>query len=131
MSNETKRKIVSADDDPVIRELVKAILEADGYDVISVEDGMAVFENIEEGQVIDEICCFVLDIEMPRMNGLDVLTKLKLSRVTQDIPVILLTAQSQSSDLVRSYSCSAEHYILKPFTRQQLLDGVSLVLNQT
>ncbi len=130
MSEDMKKTIVSADDDPVIRELVKAILEADGYDVVSVEDGVAVFEDMEEGGYLDNICCFVLDIEMPRMNGLDVLTKLKLSRQTQHIPVILLTAQSQSSDLVRSYSCSAEHYILKPFTRQQLLDGVEMALNQ-
>ncbi len=127
-SNSKIGKIVSADDDPVIRELVKAILEAEGYDVISVVDGAAVIEKLDAGENPAELSLFILDIEMPRMNGLEVLTKLKSLKATQDIPVILLTAQPKSSDFVKEYDCQAEHYILKPFTRSQLLEGIKEVL---
>ena len=122
-------KIVSADDDPVIRELVKAILEAEGYDVISVMDGAEVVEILDAGEDPGQLGCFILDIEMPRMTGLEVLTILKSRKETQQIPVIMLTAQPQSASFVKECESTPEHYILKPFTRTQLLEVLKQVFN--
>lgn len=121
-------KIINADDDPVIRDIVQAILQAEGYEVVSVPDGEAVFDRLEDIDDTSDIKCFILDIEMPKMNGLEALIKLKSDPDTSDIPVILLTAQSESSDFVKTYEFDAEHYILKPFTRQELLEGLSKVI---
>jgi len=124
-------RILNADDDPMTRQLVRSILEEDGYDVTSACDGLNVFELLEKKEKPNELDCFILDIQMPRMNGIDVLSRLKLEIKTQEIPVIMLSAQSAKSDIEKSFSNGAEHYILKPFTRNQLLEGVKQVLKKT
>ena len=87
MSKEELKKvrILSADDDPMTRQLVRAILEADGYDVVSAFDGLNVFELFDENENPEELSCIILDIQMPRMNGLDALAKLKLEDRTKSI----------------------------------------------
>jgi len=70
----------------------------------------------------------VLDVVMPGMNGLDVLVRLKLHSNTAKIPVVMLTGEKKAEDLLVGYSVGADYYITKPFTRQQLLHGIALVL---
>jgi len=65
---------------------------------------------------------------MPGMNGLDVLTRLKLQPRTQSIPVLMLTGEDKAEDILAGYNVGADYYITKPFTRQQLMYGVELVL---
>ncbi len=70
----------------------------------------------------------LLDIMMPQMDGLEVLTRLKEDPSMPFIPVILLSAQVLDEDLQRGYKMGAEYYITKPFTPTQVLDGINLVL---
>lgn len=122
--------IMSVDDDPMIRDIVRTILEASGAEVISAENGMEAIEILEKEPKPLNINCFILDVEMPGISGLDLLTRLKLHAETQNIPVILLTCQSDDEDVMKGYNKGAEYYIAKPFTREQLLYGVNLVTKQ-
>ena len=61
------------------------------------------------------------------MNGLDVLTRMKLHPHTQNLPVLMLTGESKAEDILSGYNVGADYYITKPFTRQQLLYGIQLV----
>ena len=70
----------------------------------------------------------VLDIMMPQMDGLEVLTRLKGEPSTATIPVILLTAKVQYEDVLGGYKMGADYYITKPFTSTQLLNGINLLL---
>ncbi len=128
-STNERKTIVNADDDPMIRDIVKAILESGGFEVISLSDGLEVFTYLESQSEPPTISAFVLDLNMPGMNGLDVLTRLKLHADTQNIPVILLTCQSTSEDILTGYNYGADYYITKPFTPKQLLDCVENVLS--
>ncbi|MCB0333173.1 MAG: response regulator, partial [Bdellovibrionales bacterium] len=71
----------------------------------------------------------VLDVCMPEMNGLDVVTHLKQNDDTKHIPVLMLTGEDKAEDIMAGYSVGADYYITKPFTRQQLLFGLEIVLN--
>ena len=122
------KRVLIVDDDPMIRNLVKAMLENDGFQVLVAEDGQQGLDIIAaENRPID-IALIVLDVVMPGINGLDVLTRLRLHADTQAIPVLMLTGEDKAEDILAGYSVGADYYITKPFTRQQLLYGVKLVL---
>ena len=127
MSTDFKRVLV-VDDDPMIRDVVKAVLEGEGYEVVLAEDGQKAVEVIDSEARPLRYTLIVLDVVMPGMNGLDVMTRLKLHPHSQSIPVLMLTGEDKAEDIMAGYSVGADYYITKPFTRQQLLYGVNLVL---
>lgn len=122
----TKETIIVVDDDPDLVDIAKAHLEAKGYDVLTAYSGAELFTCLKE-QKPDLI---VLDIMMPQMDGLEVLTRLKNTSETSSIPVILLTAKVEYEDVMEGYKLGADYYITKPFTSTQLLNGVDLLLGQ-
>ena len=123
---DTKKTIMVVDDNPDIITIVKTILESKGYDVMSAYSGPELLTRLE-GQKPDLI---VLDIMMPQMDGLEVLTRLKGATDTSSIPVILLTAKVQYEDVLGGYKLGADYYITKPFTSTQLLNGINLLLGE-
>ena len=122
-----QQRILNVDDDPMVRNLVRTMLEASGFEVLSAENGTEAFKLIDQQERPIPLSCIILDVEMPGMNGFDILTRLKLHADTQNIPVIMLTCQSSPEDFMSGYNVGANYYITKPFTREQLLYGIKLV----
>ena len=114
------------DDNPDIITIIKTILEGKGYNVVSASSGQELL-NLLKNQKPDLI---ILDIMMPEMDGLEVLTKLKGVPDTTSIPVILLTAKVQYEDVLGGYKLGADYYITKPFTSTQLINGINLLLGE-
>ncbi len=88
--------------------------------------GEELFASLEE-QMPDLI---LLDIMMPQMDGLELLTRLKENSDTASIPVILLTAKVQYDDVLGGYKMGADYYITKPFTITQLMTGINSLLSK-
>jgi two-component system alkaline phosphatase synthesis response regulator PhoP len=124
---DTKKTIMVVDDNPDIITIVRTILEGKGYNVLSAYSGAELFTSLEQ-QKPDLV---VLDIMMPQMDGLEVLTRLKGASETSSIPVILLTAKVQYEDVLGGYKLGADYYITKPFTSTQLINGINLLLGET
>ena len=82
------KRILVIDDDPMIRGLVKAMLEAEGYEVTLAEDGIKGVELLDNEPRPINFCLLILDVVMPGMNGLEVLTRLKLQPHTEALPVL-------------------------------------------
>ena len=114
------------DDNPDIITIVRTILEGKGYNVLSATSGPELL-NMLKTQKPDLI---ILDIMMPEMDGLEVLTRLKGLTETATIPVILLTAKVQYEDVLGGYKLGADYYITKPFTSTQLVNGINLLLGE-
>jgi len=123
---DTKKTIMVFDDNPDIIIIVKSILEGRGYNVFSASSGPELL-NMLTTQKPDLI---ILDIMMPEMDGLEVLTRLKGKTETSTIPVILLTAKVQYEDVLGGYKLGADYYITKPFTSTQLVNGINLLLGE-
>lgn len=121
-----KKTIMVVDDNLDIVTIVKTILEGRGYAVQCAYSGQEVFTLLQE-QKPDLI---ILDIMMPHMDGLEVLSKLKEVPETASIPVILLTAKVQYEDVLGGYKQGADYYITKPFTSTQLINGINLLLGE-
>jgi CheY-like chemotaxis protein len=110
-----KSTIMVVDDEPELVTIVSLIAYS----------GQELFAGLEE-QKPDLI---ILDIMMPQMDGLEVLTLLRDNPGTASIPVILLTAKMQYENILGGYKTGADFYIPKPFTKNQLLDGVNSILS--
>lgn len=124
------KKILIVDDDPMIRNLVQAILESEGFGVTATDDGPKAIEILDQQPRPLDFSLVVLDVMMPGMNGLDVLTRMKLHKHTQSLPVMMLTGEDKAEDIMAGYNVGADYYITKPFTRQQLMYGINLVLGK-
>jgi two-component system response regulator ResD len=122
------KRVLIVDDDPMIRNLVQAILENAGFVVTATDDGPKAVDILDSEPRPIDYSLVILDVMMPGMNGLDVLTRMKLHQHTQNLPVIMLTGEDKAEDIMNGYSVGADYYITKPFTRQQLMYGIDLVL---
>ena len=121
------RRVVVADDDPDIVDILVFNLTAAGYDVESAADGVAALELVTASRP-DLV---VLDIMMPRMDGLQVLAALKAEPETKEIPVVMLTARASDTDLWEGWDAGADYYITKPFDLEELLRFIGyLQVNQ-
>lgn len=123
---DTKKTIMVVDDNPDIITIVKTILEGRGFTVFSASSGPELLNMLPDHKP-DLI---ILDIMMPEMDGLEVLTRLKGKTETSTIPVILLTAKVQYEDVLGGYKLGADYYITKPFTSTQLVNGINLLLGE-
>lgn len=101
-------KILVADDEPEIRDLLRLYLEKDGYDVIEAADGMETMDIINS-EALDLV---ILDIMMPGIDGYRVLRNV---REKSNIPVIILSAKSDDQDKILGLDMGADDYITKPF----------------
>lgn len=116
--------IVVADDDADVRDLVQFKLEQGGMDVVSVGDGAAALEACRQhGPDL-----VLLDLMMPGMSGLDVCRSLRASAALADVPVIMLTARAQESDIAQGFAAGADDYVVKPFSPRELSSRVQAVL---
>ena len=125
--NETQKPLVLvADDDPDILSLIALRLERSGYDVLAAEDGRQALTTALER--VPDVA--VLDVTMPKLDGYEVTKLLRDDARTRHMPVILLTARVQESDIARGIEAGADDYVTKPFSTQELRDRVQAVLGR-
>lgn len=122
------KRVLIVDDDATIRQMVAAILENEQFTVVQADDGLRGIEILDQEPRPIDFTFVMLDVSMPRMTGLEMLTRMKLHAHTRDLPVIMLTGEARPEDVMAGYTTGADYYITKPFTRQQLLYGLSMVL---
>jgi CheY-like chemotaxis protein len=118
-----KKRVLVADNEEVIRKLIKTHLAKKGYYVAEAQDGDHAFEQLVE----DNFDLLICDILMPDKTGIEVLKRVKSNPKTRDIPVILLTTKKEVPDLFEEYQLGADYYLTKPFTKSQLLHGIELM----
>lgn len=121
------RNILIIDDDPVIRHILESILSAEGDHVTAAPSGEAAFEILDAMPKPIPLDLIICDLMMPGMSGIDVMSRLKLHTDTQKIPLVMLTAEKHTEDMMEGYLHGADYYMTKPFTREQLLFGISVV----
>jgi len=122
----TIAKILVVDDEPDILELARLMLESQGYMVATESSGEDALRSVDA----DRPDLVLLDAVMPGLSGLDVCRRLKRGKETRGIPVVMFTALGPEVDLMLEDDVKADGYLLKPFTRKQLLDKVENLLDQ-
>jgi DNA-binding response OmpR family regulator len=120
------KKILSADDDPVVQQFVSAILNENGYEVYTATDGEQAVAQAKA--VLPDL--MILDLIMPYRDGYEVLRLLRESPETRAIPVIILSAKSKEEDIIRGLEGGADDFIIKPFNALELVARVRKVLSR-
>lgn len=115
--------ILLVDDDAALLEVTSIVLMSEGYDVVTAEDGVAALRVLDQGNY-DLV---VLDVMMPKLSGFEVLKEI---REKSDVPVVLLTAKSQSVDKVVGLELGADDYITKPFDTKEFLARIKAILRR-
>lgn len=113
--------ILVVDDDPVIQKLLQVNFEMEGYQVIVAANGEEALQRARAEQP----AVVLLDVMMPRMNGLQAASALKADPATSGIPLVLLSAKAQDVDRLAGEESGAEAYVTKPFDPLELLDRVA------
>jgi putative two-component system response regulator len=117
-------RVLVVDDVEANRQLVKALLTRDGYEVEAVVDGATALDHVRR----DPPDLVLLDVMMPAPNGFDVCRALKQDPVTRLIPVVLITALQQSEDRIKGFEAGADDFISKPFNAHELRARVRSLL---
>ncbi len=118
-----EKTILVADDDPHIRRLIAELLSAEGYKVLLAEDGEAAMEICRE----ERPDLVILDIIMPKMDGMEVCRRLRDETAA---PIVFLTAKDDITDLVSGLAIGGDDYITKPFKGAELIARVKAALRR-
>jgi DNA-binding response OmpR family regulator len=118
--------VLVVEDDPVILRLLEVNFELEGFQVILAHDGA---EGIEAARA-ERPDIVVSDIMMPRVSGIELVQALKADAATSSIPIILLSAKAQTSDLKQGIDAGADDYVTKPFEPLDLVDRVNALLSR-
>jgi len=122
--NTNGNKILVVDDEQDIVTIIGKVLKKNGYEITTAKDGLECIDKVSREQP-DLI---LLDNMMPNMDGPAALAKLKASKETQDIPVIMVTALADQEYITGAQKGGAVEYIVKPFDYTVLLEKIALVL---
>jgi len=122
-----KRKVLIVDDEEVIRKFLKIHLTKMGYEITEAADGEQAIEQLGK----DDFDLLICDIMMPKKDGWEVIKEVKSNPKTKNLPVIVLTAKNEDSDMFKGYDLGANYYMTKPFTKAQLLYGLKLMFDET
>jgi two-component system sensor histidine kinase/response regulator len=122
-----KRRIVIADDDPMIISLVSLRLEMGGYEVLSAPNGAEALALIHKSQPVAAI----LDMQMPGKTGIDVLDAIKSNPFTDRLPVMMLTGERDTAVVMRAMDAGAGDYMVKPFQPDRLLERTNRLVQSS
>lgn len=123
MINNRKYKILIAEDDTNIVELLKIYLEKNGYDVICCYDGFEAYQEVEK----EEVDLAIFDVMMPKMNGYELTKKV---RAISNIPIIILSAKNKDNDKIVGLEYGADDYMTKPFNPNEVVARVKASLRR-
>ena len=117
-------RILVVDDDPQIRRVLRTALIAQGYEVTDARNGEEALEKMRD----EKPDLLILDMNMPRMNGLETCHSI---RTTSDVPIIMLTVRDAESDKVDALAAGADDYMTKPFSSPELLARIRAALRRS
>lgn len=127
-----RQTILIADDEPVVREIVRSYLEKEGFRVIEAEDGPATLQWLDQEQPD----LLILDIMLPVLDGFTLMRSIRdpigrQQTALSKIPVIMLTARTSENDRLVGFELGVDDYVLKPFSPRELVMRVKAVLRRS
>lgn len=120
-----KRKVLTVDDASTMRKMIALTLKAAGYEVIEAPDGPEALDLISKM----DIDMMILDVNMPKMNGIEVVKKVRSDIRHSDTPIIMLTTETQETVRTEAKMAGATGWINKPFKQDHLIGAVGKVFS--
>jgi two-component system, chemotaxis family, chemotaxis protein CheY len=112
------KKVLSVDDSGVMRRIIGRTVDVLGYGFLEASNGLEALEVIAKNH--EDIALIILDVNMPEMDGFELLRRVKADPVFKDIPVMMLTTESERGKIIEAIQAGAVNYICKPFQQEDL-----------
>ncbi|WP_039963591.1 response regulator [Rhodopirellula europaea] len=112
--------VLVVDDSASVRQQVGATLKQSGFNVVEAVDGVQGFNRIEQGG----IDCVICDVNMPNMNGIEMVQKVKANPANADLPIVMLTTEGAKELITQAKQYGAKGWIVKPFKANLLIAAV-------
>ena len=112
------------DDSRAIRTLIKKILAEIGFETVEAAHGMEAIARLREGGPIDVM---LVDWNMPEMNGFDFLCYVRGNPDYKDVPLMMVTSETEMSQMARALDAGANEYVMKPFTKDVIADKLTIL----
>ena len=112
------------DDSRAMRSMIGKIMRQLGFDVVEAADGREALSRLQEG-VRPNIA--LVDWNMPEMNGLDFIKNVRLDQSYNDVPLMMVTTENEMSQVVIALSAGANEYLMKPFTKEMLIEKLDIL----
>ncbi len=125
MELKDKVRVLVADDEPRLRELIRDILEREGFEVLEADDGAVAIETVKSNPDIGVV---ILDVMMPEVDGWAACRKI---REFSNLPILMLTARAEEFDQLMGFEAGADDYVTKPFSNQILVKRVEALLKRS
>jgi len=125
----TTGNVLIVEDDPDTREMLAALLATEGFHAVGAEDGLEALHLLRtvRHRAPEAPRLVLLDLKMPKVDGLEVLRQLKNDPELRRIPVVMMTSSREEQDLVRSYDLGVNSYITKPVTFKSLVEIIKVL----
>ena len=124
---DSKKRIVAVDDSNVVLKMLKNALDKDRYDLHPFSTGKRALEYLVQKDKVPDL--IILDIEMPEMNGYDVLEKIKTMDHLENVPVIFLTANGEKKQVLKAVTGGVKDYVVKPIDKDVLARKMNILFN--
>ena len=111
------RRVLVADDDPVVRHLVTSIVKREGYEAVTVDDGREAYRTLSRDA---DFSAAIFDMKMPYLGGVDVIRHMRTEKRLMRIPVMMITSERDFKLMSESFAAGATLFLPKPFTTGQL-----------
>jgi len=118
------RTILAADDSASIRQMIAFTLRRAGYEVIEAENGKDALEKLGNADVL----MVITDLDMPEMNGIELIKKIRIRAKYKSLPIVMLTTESAATVKQTAKAAGANGWVTKPFTPAQLIGMVAKLL---
>ena len=119
------KRVLVADDDPVMRHLIGTILKQQEYEVVVAEDGRAAYRILQSDSAFKAA---ILDMTMPFLEGLDLIRYMRTEKRLMRIPIMMISAEQDIKLMASSFSAGATAFLAKPFTPEQLQSAIRMLL---
>ena len=119
------RRVLIADDDPVMRHLITTIVKQQEHDPVLANDGREAYRILQSDS---QFAAAILDMTMPFLEGLDLIRYMRSEKRLMRIPIMLITAEQDINLMASSFSAGATAFLPKPFTPEQLQSAIRMLL---
>ncbi|MCE5311911.1 MAG: response regulator [Nitrospiraceae bacterium] len=119
-------KILIVDDDKTTRKLLTLYLKAKGYEVVAAENGLEAMEKLGT----ENVNLVVSDMNMPFMDGIELVKNMRNDAVLAEMPVIMLTTEADEEEKKRAFEAGVNDYLVKPSNAEQITDSIKRIIKQ-
>ncbi|MDQ2977546.1 MAG: response regulator [Acidobacteriota bacterium] len=124
-ANQSTKRVLIADDDPVMRHLLTSIVRKEGYDPVVVEDGREAYRILQSDA---DFRAGIFDMTMPHLEGLELIRHMRTEKRLQRIPVMMISAERDLQLMAKSFVAGATVFLTKPFNTEQFQSTLRILL---